>query len=102
MKVWDRIFRRSPAAGYQSAPLLDHVPVSQSDDDWRSERLREAAEKYGRPFKCAGSDLPHELLNVGTPRVNAAGRKLCAVDDPCPQQRVWRVPSRKPLRARDS
>ncbi|MGZ8203083.1 MAG: hypothetical protein ACXW2I_11205 [Burkholderiales bacterium] len=33
--------------------------------DWRKRKLAEAAQKYGRPFKCAGDDMPHEVVLRG-------------------------------------
>ena len=63
MNVWNRIFRRSSAAAYQGAALLDHLPFTQTDD-WRRERVLQAAQKYGKPFKCGGPDVPYERLRI--------------------------------------
>jgi len=62
MKIWRRLFRRSARAGYELPQVLDHLPLKQSDE-WRRSRLIEAAERHGKPFKCAAADLPHEMLN---------------------------------------
>ena len=40
---------------------LDHVPVH-ATQDWRKQRLAQAAERHGKPFKCAGRDMPREIL----------------------------------------
>jgi hypothetical protein len=63
MKLLKRFFNRSAPSPYELANVIDHLPVSQTDNDWRKRRLVEAAERHGKPFKCAGADLPHELLN---------------------------------------
>lgn len=41
--------------------VLDFVPVTGSTD-WRTEKLAEAAEKYGKPFKCSADGLPRERM----------------------------------------
>ena len=51
---WDSGRHASPA-------VIDHM-VSGGSGDWRKRKLAEAAQKYGRPFKCAGDDLPHETI----------------------------------------
>ena len=43
-------------------------------DDWRAERLAEAAQKYGKPFKCAGDDMPREVI-VGGKHLVAVGSR---------------------------
>ena len=66
MKLFKTLFRRSAASPYELAHVIDHLPLTQADTDWRKRRLAEAAERHGKPFKCAGADLPHELLNGDT------------------------------------
>ena len=41
--------------------VVDFCPVTGATD-WRTEKLAEAAEKYGRPFKCAADFVPHERM----------------------------------------
>ena len=43
-------------------------------DDWRAERLAEAAQKYGKPFKCASDDMPREVI-VGGKHLVAVGSR---------------------------
>ena len=33
--------------------------------DWREPLLIEAARKHGKPFKCAGNELPREIILAG-------------------------------------
>ena len=42
---------------------LDHVPVS-PEIDGHTQKLFEAARKYGKPFKCASELLQREVLAV--------------------------------------
>jgi hypothetical protein len=63
-----KLFKRKPRPGsthqgsYDETPhMLDHVPLGASGD-WRKARLAEAAQKHGKPFKCAGQDLPREVI----------------------------------------
>jgi hypothetical protein len=63
-----KLFKRKPRPGgarkgsYDETPhVLDHVPLGASGD-WRKERLAEAAQKHGKPFKCAGQDMPREVI----------------------------------------
>jgi hypothetical protein len=44
------------------APLLDNIYVPPPATDWRTRKLAEAAQKYGRPFKCAGGDMPRQVV----------------------------------------
>jgi len=39
--------------------------MPEASEDWRKRKLAEAAQKYGRPFKCAGDDMPHEVVMRG-------------------------------------
>ncbi|HTN28020.1 MAG TPA: hypothetical protein VL180_09570 [Burkholderiales bacterium] len=50
-------------------------PVRAPTADWRQQRLAEAAEKYGKPFKCASDDLPREVI-VGGKRLVAVPRGI--------------------------
>jgi hypothetical protein len=56
-----RAFKREPLTRYdESSHILDHVPIS-SGHEWRRQRLVEAAQKHGKPFKCAGENMPREV-----------------------------------------
>lgn len=44
--------------------LLDHVPVKAAPD-WRAEKLKEAAKRYGKPFECAVEGLPRKVRKEG-------------------------------------
>jgi hypothetical protein len=45
-------------------------------EDWRRPLLAEAARKHGKPFKCAGDELPREVI--------LGGKDLVVIDfDPC-------------------
>ena len=59
-----RVFKRR-GAPHEPAPVLDDLRGTGASGDWRKRKLAEAAEKYGRPFKCAGDDLPHEVVLPG-------------------------------------
>ena len=61
MDVLRRIFRR-PNGRIEVPGIIDHMPVSPGSRDWREERLKQAQERYGRPFKCAAAELPREIL----------------------------------------
>lgn len=50
----------------QKEPTVDHVTVYPESRDWREEALKRAAEKYGRPFRCAGNGVPREVLRPHT------------------------------------
>lgn len=41
--------------------VLDFVPVT-GTHDWREEKLKAAAEKHARPFKCGPNGLPRERM----------------------------------------
>jgi hypothetical protein len=58
-----RAFKRSEP--HETPPLFDELRDTGASDDWRKRKLVEAAQKYGRPFKCAGDDLPHEVVMPG-------------------------------------
>ena len=48
---------------YDVTPIeIGALPLSRSSSDWRSHKLTEAAQKYGKPFKCAGEHMPREIL----------------------------------------
>jgi hypothetical protein len=57
---------------------------ARSPKDWRQQRLAEAAQKYGKPFKCASNDLPREVIVGGkhlveVPSGRGATRRLDAM-----------------------
>jgi hypothetical protein len=56
-----RIFKRS-SDPHAAPPVVDNVVGINGSGDWRKRKLAEAAQKYGRPFKCAADDLPHETI----------------------------------------
>jgi hypothetical protein len=61
------------------------TPVRKSDD-WRQARLAEAAQKYGKPFKCASDDMPREVIVggkhlVAVPSGRGATRRLDKMSD---------------------
>jgi hypothetical protein len=43
-------------------PVIDSVYVLPPATDWRKRKLAEAAQKYGRPFKCAGGEMPRQVV----------------------------------------
>jgi hypothetical protein len=61
MDMLGRIFKR-PSGRIEVPGVIDHVPVDAGSSDWREDRLKQAQERYGRPFKCAGAELPREIL----------------------------------------
>ena len=63
MKILTRIaqvFRASRSNDDESA---EYVPYSTYD--WREPLLIEAARKHGKAFKCAGDELPREIMLRG-------------------------------------
>jgi hypothetical protein len=56
-----RTFRRE-SDRHHSAAVIDDLRDTGGSGDWRKLKLEEAAQKYGRPFKCAGDDMPHETM----------------------------------------
>jgi hypothetical protein len=63
VRVIARALRLRKKAG--DSPVIDHVRMTDATGDWRKRKLEEAAQKYGRPFKCAGDDMPHEVVMRG-------------------------------------
>jgi hypothetical protein len=53
------------------ADVIDHAPFSGSRS--YDEKLKEAARKYAKPFKCAANGLPREIFD---------GRDYVTVDTP--------------------
>jgi hypothetical protein len=91
MDVLSRIFKgRVEVSG-----VIDHIPVRASSQDWREERLRQAQERYGRPFKCAGSQLEHEVLVKTRPASAAIAQAAADGLDDEPRGRS-RTPRRSP------
>ena len=68
MKIFRRIARAFTRRSepHETPALIDHVRDTGASGDWRKRKLAEAAEKYGRPFKCGGDDVPHETLERGS------------------------------------
>ena len=75
VRVIARAFRLRSKAG-DTPPVIDHVLMSDVTGDWRKRKLAEAAQKYGRPFKCAGDDMPHEVVMRGRIVVHDDGKLL--------------------------
>jgi hypothetical protein len=50
---------------HDTPPVIDYVERTGASGDWRKRKLAEAAQKYGRPFKCAGDDMPREIVLRG-------------------------------------
>ena len=44
---------------------IEGLHLDRSSADWRKLKLAEAAQKYGKPFKCAGEHMPREILLRG-------------------------------------
>lgn len=64
MKLLDAL-KRALLGDYE-ALTLDHVPT-EAMNDWRAERVKLAAVRFGKPFKCAADGVPRERF-VGTER----------------------------------
>jgi hypothetical protein len=60
MKIIDEIFRSFGAVA-EAMPDLGPQTVAEAKPDHRA-KLREAAQRYGKPFKCAATALPREVL----------------------------------------
>ena len=65
----------------EGPPVIDHVRMTEPAGDWRKRKLAEAAQKYGRPFKCAGDDMPHEVVMRGRIVVHDDGKLLGSRSD---------------------
>jgi hypothetical protein len=76
MNIFDRMSKRLRLnmSAKLDAEVLDHVRI-QVGDDWRTARLAEAAQRHGKPFKCASDALPREVLKGGTHRIAVASSK---------------------------
>lgn len=59
--------------GSRSNPETASQYVPSRSCDWREPLLIEAARKHGKPFKCAGDELPREII--------LGGRDLVVVGD---------------------
>jgi hypothetical protein len=55
------LFRKREGRESDERHTIDHVPFA-GTPDWRKQRLAEAAQRHGKPFKCAGDDMPREIL----------------------------------------
>lgn len=85
MDVLRRIFRR-PSGRIEVPGIIDHMPVNGDSGDWREERLKEAQQRHGRPFKCAGAELPREILVRPRPagELSLGGVAQAVEDTPAP------------------
>jgi hypothetical protein len=61
MKLFNHIVQALKGSTHQADD--DYVPGNTYD--WREPLLVEAARKHGKPFKCAGSELPREVMLGG-------------------------------------
>jgi hypothetical protein len=80
VRVIARAFRFRDKAR-EGPPVIDHVRMTEPAGDWRKRKLAEAAQKYGRPFKCAGDDMPHEVVMRGRIVVHDDGKLLGSRSD---------------------
>jgi hypothetical protein len=64
MNILRRIARtfRGESDPHHTAAVIDDLRDTGGSGDWRKRKLEEAAQKYGRPFKCAGDDMPRETM----------------------------------------
>jgi hypothetical protein len=64
MRILHRIVRAFKGGErYDVTPIeIGTLPLRGGSGDWRSHKLTEAAQKYGKPFKCAGEHMPREIL----------------------------------------
>ena len=86
MDALRRIFRR-PSGRIEVPGIIDHVPVAAGTSDWREERLKQAQERYGRPFKCAGAELHREILVKLRPAADIALERIDDLVDDAPASR---------------
>ena len=61
MKLFNHIVQAFK--GSKSETDSEYVPDTRFD--WREPLLVEAARKHGKPFKCAGGELPREIMLGG-------------------------------------
>lgn len=63
MKILTRIVQVFKASRSNAEDSAEYVPYSTYD--WRVPLLIEAARKHGKAFKCAGDELPREIMLRG-------------------------------------
>jgi hypothetical protein len=63
MKILTRIVQVFKASRSSTEELDEYVPYSTYD--WRVPLLIEAARKHGKAFKCAGDEMPREIMLRG-------------------------------------
>jgi len=61
LRIILRAFRGRKAHELE-APVIDRVDVPPPSTDWRKRKLAQAAQRYGRPFKCAGGEMPRQVV----------------------------------------
>lgn len=81
MTLSERIARFFLGSIADDPMTLDHVAVP-GGPDWREEKLKAAAQKYGRPFKCADSSVPREIIVDGKITTLRPGEKPKATVTP--------------------
>jgi hypothetical protein len=59
MKLFETLKRH--LFGDFDADVIDHAPISGARS--YEQKLRDAAAKHGRPFKCAAAGLPRQLFD---------------------------------------
>jgi len=62
IKTLYAMFAPVDALGYNEAHRMNNILIAESRHDWREVALKEAARKYGRAFKCSGSNMDREVL----------------------------------------
>src|SRR5205085_9997196 len=63
MKLFKQIVQVFKGSRSNPETASEYVPCHSCD--WREPLLIEAARKHGKPFKCAGDDLPREVILGG-------------------------------------
>lgn len=62
--------------------VLDAVTVKALEGitDWRDEKVKQAAERFGKPFKCAADGVPRERLRHDTREIEIVRPKATVTD----------------------
>ena len=63
MKILNHIVQAFKGSRSNPQSATEYVPCETVD--WREPLLIEAARKHGKPFKCAGDELPREIILGG-------------------------------------
>lgn len=65
MNIFRSIARALNNRTHDVAAQMDEGVRAKPSDDWRKKKLAEAAKKYGRPFRCAGEEMPRLVMLRG-------------------------------------